>query len=394
MAGGAGKAVFGQQGGLVHLAFGHDPAVGAAAAALHRCHAGPHTHNARQPARQHPPRLGAVRHRIHPQQHRARHDVAAGLAVGLGLPGGHLRQRQIRLHRVFVTLAHDAACPFVELPARLRAAQHRMERAVVAVAHIGGLDDRFAQPGQGLLHGRTLAAPPGGQGRQQQRFAAEMARQRRHETQQRSRFQKARARRIGHQHIAGTDRLQQAGHAQPRIGPQLHRVQERVVEPFQQAVHRLQPAQGFQVHALVAHREVAALHQSQAEVARQVGVLEIGFVVGARGEQRNVGVGPGAALLLHAVDQRAVGAGQALDVQALEGLRKQPRNGQPVLQQVAQARRRLRALRNYPEVTVGPARQVKCRHMQMGAARRRDAAHGAQVTRVALHQRRRQQAFL
>ena len=58
---------------------------------------------------------GAVGHREHAQHQRARHDAVAGRAV---LPGGHLRQRQVGLHRVLVGFAHDAAGPFVELAAR------------------------------------------------------------------------------------------------------------------------------------------------------------------------------------------------------------------------------------------------------------------------------------
>jgi hypothetical protein len=95
-----------------------------------------------------------------------------------------------------------------------------------------------------------------------------------------------------------------------------------------------------------------------------------------------------------AVDQRTVGGGQALHVHVGEGLGEQARDDQPVLQQVAQARRRLRALRHHPPVAVRPARQVEGRDVQVGAAHRHHTVHGAQVARVATHQRRRQQAVL
>ena len=54
------------------------------------------------------------------------------------------------------------------------------------------------------------------------------------------RFQEGRAGRVGDQHVARADRLQQAGHAQARIGAQLQRIEELVVQPLQDAVHRLQ----------------------------------------------------------------------------------------------------------------------------------------------------------
>ena len=212
-------------------------------------------------------------------------------------------------------------------------------------------------------------------------------------THQRGRLQEGRARGIGHQHVAGADDLQQAGHTQARIGPQLQRVQVLVVQALEQAVHRLQALQGLQVQALAAHREVAALDQRDAQVARQVGVLEIGFVVGAGRQQHHVGVGAGRAHVLDAVDQCAVGGGQALHMQFLERLWEQARDRQPVLQQVAQAGGRLGALGHHPPVAVGSARQVEGADMQVRVGQGLHAVHGAQVARMALHQRRRQQAL-
>ena len=71
-------------------------------------------------------------------------------------------------------------------------------------------------------------------------------------------------------------------------------------------MHALQALQGFEVELLVAHQQVAALHQGQAQVARQIGVLKIGFVVGAGREQGDVRVRPGRRSLLEAVHQAAI----------------------------------------------------------------------------------------
>ena len=51
---------------------------------------------------------------------------------------------------------------------------------------------------------------------------------------------KAEPGRVGHQHVAGADGLQQARHAQARIGAQFQRVEELVVQALEHAVHRLQ----------------------------------------------------------------------------------------------------------------------------------------------------------
>lgn len=158
-------------------------------------------------------------------------------------------------------------------------------------------------------------------------------------------------------------------------------------------MHGAQALQGLEVEPLVAHREIVALDQRDAQVARDVGVLEVGLVVGPGRQQHDVRRLAGRAHALEALHHRVVGGGQALHVQRLEGLRELPRNGQPVLQQVAQARGSLGALRHHPPVAVGPAREVEGGDAQPGVARRAHAMHRAQVAGVALHQGGRQQAF-
>ena len=110
-------------------------------------------------------------------------------------------------------------------------------------------------------------------------------------------------------------------------------------------MHRLQALQGFEVEPFIAHGQVIALHQAQTQVTGQVGVFEIGFVVGAGREQGDVRRGTRRAAGLDAVDQAAVGLRQPLHWKGLKGWRKLPRDGLPVLDQIAQARGRLRALR-------------------------------------------------
>ena len=157
-------------------------------------------------------------------------------------------------------------------------------------------------------------------------------------------------------------------------------------------MHRHQALQGLEEKRLVAHDQVAALHQAQPQVARQVGVLKISLGVGAGRLQRQVGIFAGRAAAFQAVHQRAIRAGQALHPQRLKRLRKLARDRQAVFKQIAQAGRRLAALPYQPPVAVGAVRQVKGGNVQPHAADRFHAVHGPQVTRVALHQRRRQHA--
>ena len=50
------------------------------------------------------------------------------------------------------------------------------------------------------------------------------------------------------------------------------------------ACTRRRPGQRLQEHAVVAHRQVLAVHQRQSELAREIGMLEVGFVERARGQ--------------------------------------------------------------------------------------------------------------
>jgi hypothetical protein len=49
-------------------------------------------------------------------------------------------------------------------------------------------------------------------------------------------------------------------------------------------MHAAKTAKRFQIHRVAAHGEVMTLHERHAELAREIGVLEIGFVVRARRE--------------------------------------------------------------------------------------------------------------
>ncbi len=77
------------------------------------------------------------------------------------------------------------------------------------------------------------------------------------------------------------------GHAEVRIGTQLDRVAEAIVHAPQNYVHLLQSFERLQVNAAVAHRQIAALNQREAEIAREIGMLEVGFVEWSGREQNN-----------------------------------------------------------------------------------------------------------
>ena len=159
----------------------------------------------------------------------------------------------------------------------------------------------------------------------------------------------------------------------------------------------LQPLHGLQIQPLVAHDQVPTFNQRHTQIARQVGLLEIGFVEGARRQQRQarrLTLGTRFGQHLHRVEQTPETTGQMLHVERPEGLGKQPRDDQAVLHDVAQPRWCLGTLRDDPPVAVRAAGHVKRHQVQVDAPTRLRTTQDPQVPRMPLNQRSRQQVLL
>ena len=111
-----------------------------------------------------------------------------------------------------------------------------------------------------------------------------MLRDRRQERVEGRRLEHAHAEGVRDQHVAGAPRLREAGHAERGVGPELQRIAEVVVEAPEDDVHPIEPFQSLQEHPIVAHRQIAAFHQREAQVAGQVRVLEVRLGVRPRRE--------------------------------------------------------------------------------------------------------------
>ena len=72
--------------------------------------------------------------------------------------------------------------------------------------------------------------------------------------------------------------MQQAGDAKARGGVELERVGEIGVDAPQQHFGAAQAGDGADENAIVFDDEILAFDQQEAEIARQIGVLEIGLV--------------------------------------------------------------------------------------------------------------------
>ena len=99
------------------------------------------------------------------------------------------------------------------------------------------------------------------------------------------------AHRVGDHHVARAGRVDQAGDAEHRVGVELQRVEELVVDPPVDHVHPLVALRGAHVDEVVAAEQVAALDQLDAHLPGQQRVLEVGRVVDAGGEHDDGRVG-------------------------------------------------------------------------------------------------------
>ena len=101
----------------------------------------------------------------------------------------------------------------------------------------------------------------------------------RHEAHQRARLDEARARHVRHHGVAVAHRRNEARHAEARCAVQFERIDEIGIDAPPDHVGALQARDGAHMGEPVMHDEIVALDQQEAEIARQIGLLEIGLAV-------------------------------------------------------------------------------------------------------------------
>ena len=151
-----------------------------------------------------------------------------------------------------------------------------------------GLDDHLIESIDHELLFLGLPAPPRRHAGQFQFLAEQMPAQAWKEGEQRRAFSQARAKGVGHGDVSRPRGLHQSRHAEKGIAAQLDRIAERVINPAQDDIDRLQAFERLQEDALIAHGQITAFDQSESKVTSQVGVLEIGFVKRAGREQHHM----------------------------------------------------------------------------------------------------------
>ena len=192
------------------------------------------------------------------------------------------------------------------------------------------------------------------------------------------------AQRVGDRDRARAVGAHEARDAEQRVGAELQRVDEVVVEAAVDRVHAPQPGGRAHVEDVVAHDEVGGLDQLDAHLTREERVLEVGRVHRA-GRPDDDG-----RLVLGARRDAAQAGEQQLrvvidrpDAVVLEELRHQARHRHAVLQHVGDARRRADVVLQDLPRAVGVADEVAAGDVAVDAARRAHAVRGASEVRAA-----------
>ena len=190
----------------------------------------------------------------------------------------------------------------------------------------------------------------------------------------RARFEQPGARHVFDRDAAGADRVDEARHADARGRIEFDRIAPIGVDMAPQHVGALQPGDRAHENMAIAHDEIAALDEQKAEIAGEIGLFEIGLA--PRAGRQDADARPDALRArAQARAKLAKERRQPLDVHLAVEARKGLRDDEPVLQRIARARGRLRAVAEHPPAPVRPAADIGGVEAQPAPAGRRDAAH-------------------
>ena len=167
----------------------------------------------------------------------------------------------------------------------------RADHDALAARPVDRLEHQLVEPVEDLLARLRLAHPPGVDVAEHRLLGEVVADDVRHVGVDELVVGDAVADRVGERDVAGAGGVDQARAAEHRVGPEVHRVEELVVDPAVDHVHRLEALGGPHHHPAAAALEVAALDQLDAHRAGQQRVLEVGAVVdaGRQHDDRRVG---------------------------------------------------------------------------------------------------------
>ena len=176
------------------------------------------------------------------------------------------------------------------------------------------------------------------------------------------------------------------GTAEQRLLPEMHRVQELVVDPPVDHVHRLEPGGGPHHHPTGPADQVAALDQLDAHHPGQQGMLEVGGVVDTGGQHHHPRVThPGRRGRAQRGQQPPRVAVHRTDPVVGEHLGQRAGHRPAVGHHVGDPGRHPDVVLEHPEVALGVPDQVDARDVHPNAVDRLDVRHLAQEVRAGGH---------
>jgi hypothetical protein len=187
--------------------------------------------------------------------------------------------------------------------------------------------------------------------------------------------------------VAGAIRIEQAGHAEMRIGSECQRIQEVVVHPAIDDVHAPQAGRRAHVDDRVVDQQVAPFDQRDAHLAGEERVLEIRRVADPRGQHHDRRIR--AVLRRQRAQRRQQGLTVVRDrphVVSVEQPRKHPFGHRAVRQHVRHPAGYAQVVLQRHEAAVLEPDQVSSRHGYVDVPMHAHAAHLTAVVAAAEHQ--------
>jgi hypothetical protein len=270
------------------------------------------------------------------------------------------------------------------------------EDGVAGAAGEGGFEDPAGGGVEDALEFALLAAPPGGDGADEEVFAEEFAADAGEEGVEGGGFDEAGAEAVDEGDAAGAPSFGEAGDAEFAVAAHFEGVGVDVVDVTEDDVDAFEAFEGFEPEAAVADGEVGAFDEGEAEVAGFEGVLEVGFVAGARGEHEDAGVtatcegGEAAEGFPHEVEV----VGDAADVRGVEFFLEDLAEDGAVFEGVAVGGGALGAVGEDDPSAGGVADEVAAVDVEEATAGGIDAADGAEEAGVGVDELGWEEVFL
>ena len=184
--------------------------------------------------------------------------------------------------------------------------------------------------------------------------------------------------RVGDRHVACACGVEQSRATEQRVAAEVHRVEELVVDPAVDHVHRLEALRRTHHHAAAPALEVTTLDQLDAHGAGQQRVLEVRAVEHPGGEDDDVGVGDtGRCSSTQGREQLLGVAGNRPDPVLGERLRQRGGDRAPVGHHVGDTGGDPHVVLEHPELALVVADQVDAADVDAHAVGWLDAGGGA-----------------